>query len=86
MRYIDAFNHFFPKRIYELMLQSPAGVSTMLLAKGLTLVACWLLARTPGLLTLVLWKSSGDVLYGPEVLNLLLGHPLRVNSQRLGWQ
>src|SRR5262249_29552756 len=25
MRYIDAFNHFFPKRIYELMLQSPAG-------------------------------------------------------------
>jgi len=25
MRYIDAFNHFFPKRIYDLMLQSPAG-------------------------------------------------------------
>jgi len=25
MRYIDAFNHFFPQRIYELMLQSPAG-------------------------------------------------------------
>src|SRR5258707_780077 len=25
MRYIDAFNHFFPKRIYELMLRSPAG-------------------------------------------------------------
>jgi len=25
MRYIDAFNHFFPKRIYQLMLQSPAG-------------------------------------------------------------
>ena len=25
MRYIDAFNHFFPKRIYELMLESPAG-------------------------------------------------------------
>src|SRR5258705_10697905 len=25
MRYIDAFHHFFPKRIYELMLQSPAG-------------------------------------------------------------
>ena len=25
MRYIDAFNHFFPKRIYELLLQSPAG-------------------------------------------------------------
>ena len=25
MRYIDAFNHFFPKRIYELMLEFPAG-------------------------------------------------------------
>ena len=25
MRYIDAFNHFFPERIYELLLQSPAG-------------------------------------------------------------
>jgi predicted TIM-barrel fold metal-dependent hydrolase len=25
MRYIDAFNHFFPRRFYELMLQSPAG-------------------------------------------------------------
>jgi aminocarboxymuconate-semialdehyde decarboxylase len=25
MRYIDVFNHFFPKRIYELLLESPAG-------------------------------------------------------------
>jgi aminocarboxymuconate-semialdehyde decarboxylase len=25
MRYIDAFNHFFPERIYQLMLESPAG-------------------------------------------------------------
>jgi len=25
MRYIDAFNHFFPRRFYELMLGSPAG-------------------------------------------------------------
>jgi predicted TIM-barrel fold metal-dependent hydrolase len=25
MRYIDVFNHFFPQRIYELMLASPAG-------------------------------------------------------------
>ncbi len=25
MRYIDAFNHFFPKRYYEALLQSPAG-------------------------------------------------------------
>ena len=25
MRYIDVFNHFFPARLYELMLASPAG-------------------------------------------------------------
>ena len=25
MHYIDAFNHFFPRHIYELMLASPAG-------------------------------------------------------------
>ena len=25
MRYIDAFNHFFPKRFYELLLESPAA-------------------------------------------------------------
>ena len=25
MRYIDAFNHFFPPRFYKLMLESPAG-------------------------------------------------------------
>ena len=25
MRYIDAFNHFFPSRFYELMIASPAG-------------------------------------------------------------
>jgi uncharacterized protein len=25
MRYIDAFNHFFPRRFYDLLLSSPAG-------------------------------------------------------------
>jgi len=25
MRYVDAFNHFFPKRFFDLMLESPAG-------------------------------------------------------------
>src|SRR5581483_11089780 len=25
MRYIDAFNHFFPKRYYEALLETPAG-------------------------------------------------------------
>ena len=25
MRYIDAYNHFFPKRYYEALLETPAG-------------------------------------------------------------
>jgi hypothetical protein len=63
---------------WKLMLQAPAGVGAQLLAKGLTLVGGWLIAWTPGLLALVLWKAYAGSLYAPEVLNLLLGHLLRV--------
>ena len=62
---------------WKLMLQAPASLATILLAKGLTLMAGWLLAWTPGLLALVLWKAYGGSLYAPETLNLLLGHLLR---------
>jgi ABC-2 type transport system permease protein len=63
---------------WKLMHQSPAGLGTMLLAKGLTLLTGWALAWIPGLLALALWKSYGGSLYGPELWNLLLGHLLRV--------
>jgi hypothetical protein len=63
---------------WKLMLQSPAGLGAMLFAKGLTLLAGWFLAWTPGLLALLLWKQYGGALYAPEVLNLLVGHLLRV--------
>jgi ABC-2 type transport system permease protein len=63
---------------WKLMLQSPASPGAMLLAKGLTLLAGWLIAWLPGLGALVLWKLYGGTLYAPEVLNLLLGHLLRV--------
>src|SRR5579864_6346908 len=62
----------------KLMLQAPAGLGVQLLAKGLTLVAGWLIAWVPGLIALTLWKIYGGSLYAPEVLNLLLGHLLRV--------
>ena len=29
MRYIDAFNHFFPKRYYEALLETPAGAKDL---------------------------------------------------------
>jgi ABC-2 type transport system permease protein len=62
----------------KLSLQLPASVSSMLAAKGLALVGGWVLAWVPGLAALILWKSYGGHLYGPETLNLLLGHLLRM--------
>src|ERR1022692_2355646 len=63
---------------WKLLLQSPASPGAMLLAKALALLAGWLIAWLPGLAALVLWKLYGGSLYPPEVLNLLLGHLLRV--------
>jgi ABC-2 type transport system permease protein len=62
----------------KLMLQAPPGMLSMLAAKGLTLVAGWLIAWLPGLIALVLWKAYGGSLYAQELANLLLGHLLRV--------
>ena len=62
----------------KLMLQAPPGLAEMMVAKGVTLVAGWLIAWIPGLIALALWKAYGGTLYLPEVLNLLLGHLLRV--------
>jgi len=61
----------------KLMLQAPVGVGSSLAAKGVVILAGWLIAWAPGLLTLVLWKSYGGHLHAPEALNLLAGHALR---------
>ena len=66
------------ERGLKLMLQAPPGMLPILVAKGITLVAGWLIAWIPGFIALVLWKSYGGSLYAPEVGNLLLGHLLRV--------
>jgi ABC-type transport system involved in multi-copper enzyme maturation permease subunit len=63
---------------WKLLLQSPASSGAMLLAKGMALLAGWLIAWIPGFCALVLWKLYGGTIYAPEVLNLLLGHLLRV--------
>jgi ABC-2 type transport system permease protein len=62
---------------WKLLLQSPPGLAASMFAKGLTLLAAWLLAWIPGLLALALWKTYGGWLYAPETLNLLAGHLLR---------
>jgi ABC-2 type transport system permease protein len=62
----------------KLLLQFPASLATTLTAKGLALVAVWFVAWIPGLVALLLWKSYGGHLYGPETLNLMLGHLLHM--------
>jgi hypothetical protein len=63
---------------WKLIEQAPPGLPAILAAKGVALLAGWLLAWAPGLVALVLWKAYGGALYAPELLNLLLGHLLRV--------
>ena len=62
----------------KLMLQGPASLGSILSAKIFVLVAGWTLAWTPGCIGLLLWKAYGGSIYIPELLNLLLGHFLRV--------
>ena len=62
----------------KLILQMPAGLGTIVAAKAMALLIGWLVAWIPGLISLALWKLYGGSLYAPEVLNLLLGHLLRV--------
>jgi ABC-2 type transport system permease protein len=61
----------------KLLLQLPGSLGTKIAAKGVALFGGWLLALLPGLLAMIMWKIYGGHLYGPETLNLLLGHLLR---------
>jgi ABC-2 type transport system permease protein len=62
----------------KLMLQTPTGLPSILAAKGLMLILAWVIAWVPGFIALLLWRLYGGSLYAPELLNLLLGHLLRV--------
>src|SRR5262245_37850599 len=61
----------------KLTLQAPPGIASAVSAKGVAIVLGWLIAWIPGLMAIVLWRSYGGHLYGPETSNLLLGHLLR---------
>lgn len=61
----------------KLLLQLPGSLSAKLSAKGLVLMAGWLVSCVPAILAVVLWKSYGGHLHPPETLNLFLGHFLR---------
>jgi len=62
---------------WKLMLQAPASMPEMLLAKALALIAGWIVAWGAGALAMALWRLYGGTLYLPELLNLLMGHLLR---------
>ncbi|HKP45190.1 MAG TPA: hypothetical protein VJT50_01205 [Pyrinomonadaceae bacterium] len=62
----------------KLLLQLPESIYTKVGIKSAVLLTGWLVAAIPGLIAVVLWKSYGGHLYGPETLNLVLGHGLRM--------
>ena len=61
----------------KLLLQLPGAVGIKVMAKAIVLLCAWLVSWIPGLVAIVLWNSYGGHVYGPETLNLLLGHLLR---------
>jgi ABC-2 type transport system permease protein len=61
----------------KLLLQIPGSLGAKLAAKGLVLLAGWVVSCVPALMAVALWKSYGGHLHAPETLNLLLGHFLR---------
>jgi len=61
----------------KLLLQLPGSIGAKLAAKGLVLLAGWMVSCFPAFIALTLWTSYGGHLHGPETLNLLLGHLLR---------
>jgi ABC-2 type transport system permease protein len=60
-----------------LTLQLPASFTMSIVAKGIALVAAWLVAGLAGAMALALWSAMGGHLYGPETWTVVLGHVLR---------
>jgi ABC-2 type transport system permease protein len=61
----------------SLVLQAPSRFASSIAAKAIALVAAWLIAGTAGAIALLLWRSMGGHLYGPETWTVILGHVLR---------
>jgi ABC-type transport system involved in multi-copper enzyme maturation permease subunit len=61
----------------KLLLQLPGNLGGKLAAKALVLLGGWLVSCVPALIAVLLWKSYGGHVYGPETFNLVFGHFLR---------
>lgn len=60
-----------------LTLQLPASFTMSVVAKGIALVAAWLVAGLAGAVALMLWRGMGGHLFAPETWTVVLGHLLR---------
>ena len=60
----------------QLELQQGMSAFVRIVAKGMILLAGWMIAMLPPLSAILLWKSYGGALYAPELLTLVLGHVL----------
>jgi len=60
----------------KLELQHPMPGAVRITAKALVLLAGWILASTPPLIAIVLWRAYGGALYPPELASVATGHVL----------
>ena len=60
----------------RLEMQQGMGSFARITAKGLVLLAGWVVAMLPPTSAVLLWKSYGGSIYAPELLTLMAGHVL----------
>ena len=60
----------------KLELQHPMPVFGRIAAKALVLLGGWLIASTPPLAAILLWRSYGGSIYPPELVTVGVGHVL----------
>src|SRR3954466_9736528 len=58
----------------KLELQHPMRPATRIAAKGIILLAGWIVASAPALVAVVLWHSYGGSIYAPELVTVATGH------------
>jgi ABC-2 type transport system permease protein len=63
----------------KLELQRGMPAFARIAAKGLVLLAGWLIAMAPPLVAIALWKSYGGSVYPPELAVLIAGHVLNAS-------
>ncbi len=60
----------------KLELQRPLPAYVRVTAKALVLLAGWMIASVPPLLSVLLWRRYGGSIYPPELVSVLVGHTL----------